>query len=59
MQDFMAENAAAFILIQLIMVAVNYLLAALMVSAISIAFRSCSGWVPAPGGAVMQGTRED
>ncbi len=59
MQDFMAENAAAFILIQLIMVAVNYLLAALMVSAISIAFRSCTGWVPAPGGAVIQGTRED
>ncbi len=59
MQDFMAENAAAFVLIQLIMVAVNYLLAALMVSAISIAFRSCTGWVPAAGGAVMQGTRED
>ncbi len=59
MQDFGAENAAPFIVIQLIMVAVNYLLTALMVSAISIAFRSCTGWVPAPGGAVMQGTRED
>ncbi len=59
MQDFVAENAAPFVVFQLIMVAVGYLLTALMVSAISIAFRSCTGWVPAPGGAVMQGTRED
>ncbi len=59
MQDFVAENAAPFIVFQLIMTAVGYLLPALMVSAISIAFRSCTGWVPAPGGAVMQGTRED
>ncbi len=49
MQDFGAENAAPFIVIQFIMVAVNYLLTALLVSAISIAFRSCTGWVPAPG----------
>ncbi len=59
MQDFMAENAAPFIVFQLIMATVNYLFTAVMVSAISIAFRSCTGWVPAPGGAVMQGTRED
>ncbi len=50
MQDFMAENAARFIVFQLFMAAVGYLLTALMVSAISIAFRSCTGWVPAPGG---------
>ncbi len=59
MQDFVAENAVPFIVFQLIMAAVGYLLTALMVSAISIAFRSCTGWVPAPGGAVIQGTRED
>ena len=60
MQDSVAENAAPFIVFQLIMVAVGYLLTALMVSAISIAFRSCTGWVPAVGGgAVMHSTRED
>ncbi len=59
MQDFAAGNTAPFIVFQLIMVAVNYLLTALMVSAISIAFRSCTGWVPVPGGVVIQGTRED
>ena len=59
MQDVAVGNTGSFIVIQLIMIAVNYLLTALMVSAISIAFRSCTGWVPAPGGAVIQGTRED
>ncbi|MCH6587780.1 MAG: hypothetical protein IH805_05650 [Proteobacteria bacterium] len=59
MQDFVAGSTAPFIVFQLIMTAVGYLLTALMVSAISIAFRSCTGWVPAAGGAVMQGTRED
>ena len=59
MQDFAVGNTASFIVFQLIMIAVNYLLTALMVAAISIAFRSCTGWVPAPGGAVIQGTRED
>ncbi len=58
MQDFLAENAAPFIVFQLFMAAVGYLLTALLVSAISIAFRSCTGWVPAPAGAVIQGTRE-
>ncbi len=38
---------------------IGYVLAVLAVSLISIAFRTCTGWVPAPGGAVMQGTRED
>ncbi len=59
MQDFPAETAAPFIVFQLIMAAVGYLLTAVIVSAISIAFRSCTGWVPAGGGAVMQDTRED
>ena len=58
-QDFVAGNTVPFIVLQLIMVAFNYLLTALMVTAISIAFRRCTGWVPAGGGAVMQGTRED
>ncbi len=53
MQDFVAENAIPFIVFQLIMVAINYLLTALIVSAISIAFRTCTGWVPAGGGVVM------
>ncbi len=38
---------------------IGYVLAVLDVSLISIAFRTCTGWVPAPGGAVTQGTRED
>jgi hypothetical protein len=50
MQGFVAENAARFIVFQLFMAAVGYLLTALLVSAISIAFRSCTGWVPAPAG---------
>jgi hypothetical protein len=32
------------------MMALNYLLMALMVSVISIAFRTCTGWVPTLGG---------
>ncbi len=59
MQDFAVGNTGSFIVFQLIMIAVNYLLTALMVAAISIAFRSCTGWVPAPGGAVIQGTPKD
>ncbi len=50
MQGFVAENAARLMVFQLFMAAVGYLLTALLVSAISIAFRSCTGWVPAPGG---------
>ncbi len=58
MQDFVAENAIPFIVFQLIMVAVSYLLTALMVSAISIAFRSCTGWVPVAGGALASNREE-
>lgn len=43
-------SASAFALSQLIIVALNYVLMALMLSAISISFRSCTGWVPAQGG---------
>ena len=40
-------NLGAHILIQGIVAAINYALMALMVSVISIAFRTCTGWVPA------------
>ncbi len=58
MQDVMAENAASYIVFQLIMGAVGYLFTGLMVSAISIAFRSCTGWVPAVGGVVTLNDEE-
>ncbi len=58
MQDFAAGNTASFIVVQLIMVAFNYLLTAVMVAAISIAFRSCTGWVPAAGGALASNGEE-
>ena len=35
---------------QLILYAINYVLMALLVSIVSIAFRTCTGWVPAPTG---------
>jgi hypothetical protein len=34
-------------LAQLVLAVLNYILAALMVSVVSIAFRLCTGWVPA------------
>ncbi len=43
------DNAVAFGLAQLVLAALNYILAALMVSAVSISFRFCTGWVPATG----------
>jgi len=42
-----AENALSFGLIQLLLAALNYIVMALMVSAVSIAFQHCTGWVPA------------
>lgn len=42
-----ANNSATFLIAQLALAAVNYVVMALMVSAISIAFRLCTGWVPA------------
>ena len=52
-------SAPAFALSQLIIVALNYALMALTLSAISIAFRSCTGWVPAGSEAVIRGAQED
>ena len=45
-----AENPVAIFVFQMVMAALNYLLMALVVSAVAIAFRSCTGWVPAGGG---------
>ena len=45
-----AESSVAVFVSQMVMVALNYVLMALVVSVISIAFRSCTGWVPALAG---------
>lgn len=50
MRFIFAENAPAFVLSQLVLSALNYILMALMVSVISIAFKTCTGWVPAGSG---------
>ncbi len=50
MGTVIAENSAAIFVSQVVVVALNYVLMALVVSVISIAFRSCTGWVPALGG---------
>ncbi len=52
-------SAPAFALSQIIIVALNYVLLALMLSAISISFRNCTGWVPAGSEAVIRGAQED
>jgi hypothetical protein len=52
MAAFVEANLGALLLIQTITAAINYVLMALMVSVISIAFRTCTGWVPAVGGVV-------
>ena len=46
MAAFVDTNLAALMLIQTVTAAINYVLMALMVSVISIAFRTCTGWVP-------------
>ncbi len=51
-QAFVETNLGALLLTQAIVAAINYVLMALMVSVISIAFRTCTGWVPAGGGAM-------
>ena len=58
MEAFVKANLGALLLIQAVTAAVNYVLMALMVSVISIAFRICTGWVPAVGGAVTLGSGE-
>ncbi len=52
MAAFVDANLGALMLSQAISAAINYVLMALMVSVISIAFRICTGWVPAVGGVV-------
>ncbi len=52
MAAFVEANLGALLLIQAVTAAINYVLMALMVSVISIAFRVCTGWVPAAGGVV-------
>ena len=51
-QAFVDANLGALMLTQAVGAAINYVLMALMVSVISIAFRTCTGWVPAASGAV-------
>ncbi len=53
MQAFIDVNLGALLLMQTVTTAINYVLMALMVSVISIAFRICTGWVPDVGGAVV------
>jgi hypothetical protein len=52
MAAFVEANLGALLLIQAVTAAINYVLMALMVSVISIAFRVCTGWVPAGSGVV-------
>jgi hypothetical protein len=58
MEAFVEANLGALMLIQTVTAAINYVLMALMVSVISIAFRTCTGWVPATGGVVTPGGEE-
>ncbi len=44
------DHAGSFALLYTVQVVFGYILVALMVSAISISFRICTGWVPAPAG---------
>ena len=50
MESIIAENFLAIFISQVVMAALNYVLMALLVSVVSIAFRTCTGWVPALGG---------
>lgn len=52
MEAFVEANLGALLLIQTVTTAIHYVLMALMVSVVSIAFRTCTGWVPAMGGMV-------
>ncbi len=58
MRAFVEANLAALFLSQLVMAALNYVLMALVVSVISNAFRTCTGWVPAAAGAPRHGEDE-
>ncbi len=50
MEAVIAENPVAIFVSPVVMMVLNYLLMALVVSVISIAFRTCTGWVPALAG---------
>jgi hypothetical protein len=52
LENFVLENFTPFIILHGISNLLSYLLTAVMVSAISIAFRTCTGWVPAGGGGI-------
>ncbi len=53
MEAFVEANLGALLLIRTVTAAINYVLMALMVSVISIAFRICTGWVPAIAGTAV------
>ena len=50
MEAVIAENPGAIFISPVVMMVLNYVLMALVVSFISIAFRTCTGWVPAAVG---------
>ena len=50
MLAFLEANAGPLIVLQIVNAVISYILIALMVSAISVAFRIATGWVPAPTG---------
>ncbi len=51
MEAFIEENLVAIFVSLVTISTLNYLLMALLVSVVSIAFRTCTGWVPTMGGA--------
>ncbi len=59
MEVVMAESSVAVFVSRMVMAALVYVLMALVVSVISIAFRTCTGWVPAAGGAPVARGEED
>ncbi len=52
-EAFIAQNLVAIFVSQMLIAAINYVLMALVVSIISIGFRTCTGWVPDTGGAPL------
>ena len=52
MEAFVDANLGALLLIRTVTAAIDYVLMALVISVISIAFRTCTGWVPAGSGMV-------
>lgn len=50
MLAFLEANAGPLVVLQIVNAVISYIMIALMVSAISLAFRIATGWVPAPTG---------